>query len=258
MDFVWQFIVKDSAWYKMGIFNELEYSIRSVIKYYHGDYRLIVVGDKPDVSMDVIHIPGYPRYEQHPSGRAGYRQHVDQYFKKLAMVESDLIGDEFVVMYDDMFLLQPTTKDDLKINWAKAEVDVIDDYLRSDIRRGDLSYKRIWRSTYEGVKMIRDFKGLKTYDWETHTPRYFEKEKLDKILHTFDFINSPRIVSGIYDGMYAENTQIITPEIHSDLYTDNHNIDLDKEFEKCLMNIHDNAIVSDLIKHMEQKFGKCS
>jgi hypothetical protein len=258
MDFVWQYILVDSAWYKIGIFNEIEYSMRSVKQNFQGDARLFVVGDKPEVSMDFIHIPGYPRYTEHPSKRAGYRQHVDQYYKKLAMVESDEIEDNFALMYDDIFMLKPFDEDELKINWARAEVKVIDSYLRSPGRMGDLSYKEIWRATYEGIKLMRDMQGLPTYDWETHTPRYFNKEKLKWVLSKSDFIGNPRIISAIYDGLYAENTQIITPDIQADLWADNHNVDLDVEFSKRYMNIHDNAIIGKFIEHMENMFGKCN
>jgi len=253
MDFVWQYIYGDSAWRRIGLFNELEYSIRSVKKNFQGDYRLFVVGDEPPIShKDVIHIKGYPRVDRHPSQQ---RQTVDQFFKKKAMVESDLIGENFVMMYDDMFILQPITEHDLKINWALAEIDIIEDYMRSPIRKGDITYLRVWKDTYEGIKMMRDLKGLKTYDWETHTPRYFNKEKLKKIIDSVDFEKNPKIVSSIYDGLYAENTQIITDEIQSDMWSYKPGLDFDKEFSKIYMNIYDDVIVIPFIDHMVKMFG---
>lgn len=252
MDFVWQYVYGPSAWRKIGLFNELEYSIRSVKKY-GPEGRYFVVGDKPDISHeDVIHIPGPPRVVGHPSKQ---KQHIDKLRKMTEMANNPLIGDEFVLMYDDIFLLKPTTAEDLKINWARAEVNIIDEYLKSPIRMGDASYKKIWRATYEYIWMIRYSDGKKTYDWETHTPRYLEKEKLKDLLGRFDFETNPKIVTALYDGFHETNTQIINSDIQADLWTHKPGMDFGPEFEKQYMNIYDDVIVPEFIGKMEEKFG---
>lgn len=255
MDFVWVYVFDDSASYKKGIFDELEYSIRSVEKNYQGDYRLFVIGDKPNIPHEgVIHIPGHPRATSFHTKAANVT--VDQYYKFKAAVESDLIGDEFVIMYDDVFILKPTTDDDLKINWARAEIDSIDEYCHSPIRSGTLSYLRIWKDTYSGIKMLRDFRGLKTYDWETHTPRYVEKDKFKAVLDSADYAKNPKLLTAIYDGFHAENTQIITKEIQSDMWTHKPDLDFDLEFSRHYMNIFDEVIVKEFVDRMEAMFGK--
>jgi len=248
MDFVWQYIHGPSAWRKMGLFNELEYSIKSVTQNVK-DARCIVVGDDP--GLDVIHIPGPARVDEHPSKQ---QQHVDKFYKMQAMLDSDLVGDEFVLMYDDMFILQPTTIEELKINWAKSEVTIIDDYLKSDIRTGSLSYLRIWRATYEFIKMWRDIKKQKTYDWESHTPRYIEKEKLAETLGHFD-VHNPKIVTGLYDGFFADNTKLLEEDTLSDLWTHKPGMDFNKEFSRRYLNIYDNVIVPEFVDKMKEVFG---
>lgn len=256
MDFIWVYVFKDSASQKIGIFDELEYSIRSVEKNYTGDYRLFVVGDEPHIPHEgVIHIP-CPRVTEYKDKASNVT--VDQYEKFRAAASSDLVGDEFVIMYDDIFILKPTSRDDLMINWARAEIESIDEYIKNPIRTGTISYLRIWRNTYEGVKMLRDFRGLKTYDWETHTPRYVQKDKFKDVLSKSDYRANPRLITAIYDGLYAENTQIITREIQSDMWAHSNSTDFDKEFSRHYMNIFDDIIVREFVDHMEKHFGKCS
>jgi len=254
MDFVWQYIYEPSAWRKMGIFNELEYSIRSVLHNVK-DARIIVVGDKPPVSMDVIHIPGPPQVKQSPSCSLEKSCTIDKLNKMIAMANSDEVGDEFVLMYDDMFIMQPTTVEDLKINWVKSEITNIEEYLKSPVRTGDTSYKRVWLSTYEFIKMIRDSEGKKTYDWEAHTPRYFVKEKLKDILNKFDLISNRKLAPAIYDCYYAENSQIITTDVQSDLWTHKPGMDFDELLSKQYLNIYDNVIVPEFIEKMKSMFG---
>ena len=252
MDFVWQYIYGPSAWRKIGMFNELEYSIRSVKKYFP-DPRCIVLGDEPiGLKQDVIHIPGPSRVDEHYSKQ---KQHVDKLRKMTEMANNPLIGDEFVLMYDYIFLLKETSLEDLKINWARAEINNIDDYMKSGLRLGDRSYKKIWRATYEFIKMIRDSEGKKTYDWETHTPRFINKAKLRELLNKWDLETNPKIVTAIYDGYHADNTKIITKDIQSDLWTHKPGMDFDKEFNKHYMNIYDDIIVPEFVDKMAQKFG---
>lgn len=249
MDFVWQYLYKDSFWGRSGIFNELEYSIKSVKKF-GPDPRCIVVGDKPPVSFgDIIHIPAPPFPEQHPSKQ---RQTVDKTNKMEVMATHPDIGDEFVIMYDDVFLLKPTTVDDLKINWARQEITYIEEYMQSGKRTGDRSYREMWRSTYEFIKMIRDEREQKTYDWETHTPRYFEKSKLNDLFRKFDFEYNPKLVQALYDGFHAHNTQIINDEIQTDLWSHEPGMDFVKLLDVQYLNIYDNVIVPEFVEQLKK------
>ena len=255
MDYVWQFLFEPSYYRKSGLFNELEYSIRSVKKNAPPG-RYFVVGDKPRVSHeDVIHIPVEPCL----LGNSVIERHCsDTHNKMKTMAYSEEIGDEFVLMCDDNFIMQPTTVEDLKINWAKAEVKSIDMYLKSPFRTGTLTYRKTWRASYETIKVMRDIKGEKTYDWETHTPRYIVKAKLKHIIDTINFSGSSLQVLGMYDGFYADNTQIITPEVQSDLWTYTPGMDMEALLDKQYLNISDGAITPKFINIMEEKFGKCS
>jgi hypothetical protein len=252
MDFVWIYVHGPSAWRKIGLFNELEYSIRSVKKNCK-DARCIVVGDTPEVSFDdVIHITGPPRHEQ---GNVAEMTMTDQINKFIEISNNPEISDEFVLMYDDIFILKPTTVDELKINWARQEVTDIDQYLTSKTRGGSNSYKKQWRYTYEFIKMIRSSDGKKTYDWETHTPRYFDKEKLRTLLDKWDLKANEMLTQALYDCYHAENTEIINAEIQTDLYTHKPGMDFDKLLDVQYLNIYDNVIVPEFIETMKRLLG---
>jgi len=245
MDFVWQYIRSQSSWDKSGLLNELEYSVKSVRKFYKGKTRCFVVGDDP--LLDVIHLEAPQRVEIHVSNQPRY---VDQARKQWVMVNNKDINDDFVLMYDDIFLLQPTSEKEIKTRYGRKEITSIEEYMKE--RLGDMGYKRIWKATYDYVKMLRDGKGLKTYDWEAHLPRYMVKEKLKWVIKTFDLVNTPKLISGVYDGHFNKKTTLISEMTQADLWTHNPGMDLAFEFTKKYMNIYDDAIIPELVERMKE------
>ena len=247
MDFVWPYIYGPSFYRKSGLFYELDYSVRSVRKNFKGEARCIVVGDDP--GLDVIHLKAPPRVET----RANHRE-VDVCRKMTVVANSPEVGDEFIMMYDDMFLLQPVDVDELRTAYGRTEVVSVSDYIRS--RRGSMDYKRAWKSTYEYVKTYRYRVGLATFDWETHTPRYFGKDRLKWLVKNFDLEDNPRLITGLHDGHEVMETTILDPAIHADLWTHTPDMDLDAEFAKRYMNLYDDAIIPGVIDRMKEKFGE--
>ena len=245
MDFVWVYVARESSYYKCGLFNELEYSIKSVHKMYHGDVRCFVIGDDPKLK-DVIHIDSPRTYE------TSQPRHNDQMIKFEKIWGSD-IGDEFVLMYDDVYLLQPTTKEDLQIVYAKAEVDDPAEYVKT--RTGTPPYKRYWLSTYDYIKTDRDIRRLKTYDWETHLPRLYNKDKIKGIIDKFNLRNVPRLPYSLYASQYAKETLVMPDDLQSDLWTHKPGMDFEVEFAKKYMNIYDNVIVPEFIDKMKSIYG---
>ena len=251
MNYVWLYAHGESAWRKIGLFNELEYSIRSVQKNAPPG-RYFVVGDKPEVSMDVTWIDS-PRVAMgdHPHSRG----HLDKQAKFRKIINSPEIGEDIVIMCDDIFILKPQTEEDLKINWAKTEVTYIPDYLRSEMRTGTVPYKQNWKATYDFIFMIRAGNRKKTYDWETHTPRFVEKSKFKDMLERYDFTTNPMFPISVYDGLYAENSQIMPEGMQADLWSHTLGMDFDPYFECTYMHIYDNIIVPEFVQKMKEMFG---
>lgn len=242
MDFVWVYISRESSYHKCGLFNELEHSIKSVQKFYQGEARCFVVGDDP--KLDVIHIPVERFTESHKQPR-----HMD-HMKKLDMLWESDINEEFILMYDDIFILQPTTKEELQITYGKAEVDDPEEYVKT--RKGTVPYKRLWLSTYDYIKPFREISGLKTYDWETHLPRFWEKTKLKGIIDKYNLRRVPRIVGSLYAAEHSKETVVLPDDLQADLWTHKPGMDFNVPFAKKYMNIYDNVIIPEFVDKMKE------
>jgi len=258
MDFVWFYAEKFSAWHFTRQFYELDYSIRSVRKNYRGDVRCFVIGDDP--KLDVIHLKAPPTVADDQSLQQP--RHMDNMLKCKVLLESE-INEEFVLMYDDIYLLKPTTREEIMTTYGLSEVGDPNGYIK--IRGGGTPYKKLWVSTYDYIKTYRDIKGLKTYDWETHLPRFQEKTKLKWIIETLNLMNIPRIFTSLYSAYprepWKENspfmeTTIMPEGFQSDMFTHTPGMDFDKEFACHYMNIGDGIIIPEFMDRMKALFGE--
>ena len=249
MDFVWPYAKKLSYWHKAGVFNELEYSIRSVRKNFQGDVRCFVIGDDP--GLDVIHLEAPPLVEKDTVTRQP--RHQDQ-INKLEVLFNSEINEEFVYIYDDVFIMQSTTEEEIRVSYGRAEVDYPEEYIKT--RDGTTPYKRLWTDTYNYIKTYRDIKGLKTYDWATHLPRLLEKSKLKWVIDKLNLRKVPKLVTSVYTAHFIDESLVMPHGLQADLWTHRPGMDFDKEFAKKYMNIGDNVIVPELIERMHDRFGK--
>jgi len=250
MDFVWFYAKKFSAWTLGHNFYELDYSIRSVRKNYQGDVRCFVVGDDP--GLDVIHVKAPPLVERDEvTGQPRQKDHINKYD---ALLDCDEINEEFVLIWDDVFILQPTTEEEIKTIYGRCEVENPYEYIKT--RSGGTPYKRLWLDTYTYILPFRRQKGLKTYDWETHLPRFMEKKKLKELIDSHFMRDIPKLVTGMYQAFYSGDCEIMPEGLQSDIFTHKAGMDFDKEFECKYMNIGDGVIVPDFVERMQERFGK--
>jgi len=245
MDLVWVFIECASDWHRSRVFNELEWSVKSAKKFLP-DPRCFVAGDKPD--FDIEHIETPQRVETH---RTNFPRHFDNVNKLLAIVDDPRVSDDFVMMYDDIFLLQSMTYDDIKF-WGKAEITYsLEEYYRT--RFGSNIYRELWKRTYNYLCMDAIVTGKKVYDWETHLPRKYNKSKLMSVIDRYKLGENPMIVSSAYAYEYADETVIMDDSLQADLYTHMPGMDLDKQFEKKFLNLDNDAIVPPIIDRIIER-----
>ena len=155
-------------------------------------------------------------------------------------------------MYDDIFILKPTSKEEIMKTYGRCEVEYPDAYIK--IRDGGRPYKKLWVSTYDYIKTYRDINDLKTYDWETHLPRFMEKTKLKWLIEKLNLSNIPRIHTSLYSAHFGGETTVIPEGFQSDMYSHTPGMDFDKEFACHHMNIGDNVIVPEFIRRMQKIF----
>ena len=248
MDFVWVYAKRFSSWYMTGLFNELDYSIRSVRKNYQGDVRCFVVGDDP--GLDVIHIPAPPVVMNDQETQQPRQQEIMQ--KQDAVLESE-VNEEFVLICDDIYLLKPTSEEEIKTTYGRCEVHDPEEYIRK--RNGGTPYKKLWLKTYEYIIVDRYTKGLKTYDWETHLPRFYTKTAIETLMNGLNLRKFPKIISSLYAAYYGGETKVMPPGFQSDIWTHRPYMDFDKEFEAHYMHVGDDVIVPEFIDKMKEHFG---
>jgi len=250
MDFVWPYAKKFSAWALGHQWNELDYSIRSVKKNYQGDVRCFVIGDDPELE-GVTHLPAPPVVEL--DDETGQPRHWD-FMNKYEVLFNSEVNEEFILIYDDVFILQPTTYEEMKVTYGRCEVTNPYKYIQT--RDGGTPYKRIWLATYDYIIAERYDRGLKTYDWETHLPRLMTKTRLKEVINRVNLKKVPKLATGLYQSFFSEETVIIPEGLQSDIYTHKPKMDFSKEFECKFMNIGDSVIVPSFIKQMVKMFGK--
>lgn len=241
LDFVWIYVHGPSDYAKTGRFYELDYSIRSVKKHFKGEARCIVVGDDPE--LDVIHVP----VERVETSKWGYYRHFDQIRKLIAALE--VVGDDFVLMYDDIYLLKPLSKANLQQTYAKTEIFDLNEYFGQ--RNGDPSYKRCWMNTYNRIREFRD----DLWDWETHLPRYMESDKLEYVINKYNLERVDYLSYSLYAAEFTEQPKLITDKIQSEVleYAPLH-VDWEKTFGAKFLNSADDGISGEFISEMKKRF----
>lgn len=241
MIFVWIYVHGPSDYAKTGRFYELDYSIRSVKKYYRGKSRCIVVGDDPE--LDVEYIP----VERIESSKWGYYRHFDQ-IKKLKAYLSE-VNEDFVLMYDDIYLLNYVSKRDLQQVYAKCAINDVSEYIAE--RKGDPSYKRCWMNTYNRIREFRD----DLWDWETHLPRFYEAEKLNYIIDRYNLTKVDYLAYSLYAAEFSGEPKVIDETVQSKVieYTPHHT-NWERDFSAKFMDTADNGLSGEFIKLMMERF----
>ena len=246
MDFVWIY-VREGSYYDKAGWNELEYSIKSVRKNYRGDCKCWVVGDYPDGMEDLVehgiinHLP----CEQIRVHHSNLPQEIDVIKKFRAIIKSD-VEEEFILMYDDIFLLQPLEKKDF-LNYGYDVVEDVEGY----IRKWSRSYKMVWKNTYRMIKEFRD----DIYDWETHLPRLLEKEYFEEILNRYFCDEVPMIATSLYSARYGGETILMDKTTQYDLVQWPSYLSLEDGFKCKFLNLGDDAIILDVKERMKKEFG---
>ena len=135
---------------------ELKYSLRSLDKYVAGFDRVFITGDCPDfIDKDkVIYTPaqdiGYPM--------------ANHWWKVRETITKTDISDNFVLMYDDIFFVKPTSLEGYP-NYSKGALN--------DACLGGWHYKIWMRNTLEWLAV----RGHTVFDYELHIPFTYNRGK---------------------------------------------------------------------------------
>lgn len=148
--------------------DELKYSLRSLEQHFKEDFEVTVIGDYEPTWINNVSYIKTPRYST-PNADTG---------SKLRLCT--LIFDNFIWMNDDIYLAKDTTLAEMKTIYAKEKYSV-------ESHKGANAWIEIATKSYDAVAKVFPEKTL--FNYVTHTPFYFESDKLiqvNDILPIFD------------------------------------------------------------------------
>ncbi len=255
MNFVWIYEYSYSFHRKSGIFLEIEYSIKSVKKFYKNAKCFVVTSPQGIADMETCRIKLDATILVTPEQRVmthvtNHADHFDVLHKLTTVIKDDRITDGFILIYDDIFLLEPMTKKDFK-NYAVAEITDLSKYY---IKRGGSGmYLNMWKSTYDYIYTDRFMAGKKTYDWETHLPRLMSKKKLSRIIEKYGLRYVPMLMTSFYSHE-TEKTVLLDDSVLSLMNTfkpTKHKLDV--IFSRKFLNVTDEALTPEIIELIKER-----
>lgn len=172
---------------------ELKFALRSIEKnFIHDNYRVIIVGDKPDWLTGVEHLP----FTRIPEQK--HRNFADQLLKLYAVLTNLDVGSNFVWTYDDVYFTSPVKLADLKQLKAVASFDRYPDHLEGKGAGPN------WKTTMSYTMVSAIENGGSNYNYETHLPRYFAKTRVLQLIDKFNLLSKPMMISSLYYNIYEK------------------------------------------------------
>jgi len=181
--------------------DELEWSVRSVLKNLHGVRNLVVVGDDPgpwfrELGGTVVRCPRVTvhimRQRYGIAARVRWIKWCDSVHKMLvaATQPESVVSSRFLWLYDDTFFMRAT------------DVSEIGPYYTTVIDAAEDPEPRSWREVRRRTFAQLAARGFPTYDFSTHFPAIFEKTKLLAMIATLDALRCPTVIESAYLNMW--------------------------------------------------------
>ena len=169
--------------------NELQYSMASVMENLSGHSNLVICGDRPAWwNGPFISCPRVKRRDVlRTFGSGRFQKWCDSIIKMWAIIESDLVTENFLWMYDDTFIVKPYTFDAISQPVAQGYISL-----------AKSPNSHTWREVKRRTGRDLAARGLPVWDYSTHHPVTFNKLQLVDTINTFDLPASPRLIESIY------------------------------------------------------------
>jgi len=178
---------------------ELKYALRSIEKNFDGQANIWLFGDKPEwVSDEVNHIPC-----ERVNG-IDYMVFMDTTSKIYGACNNKQIGYNFVYMYDDTFLINKTSYEDI------AEIKCLENMKELPeanwFKTTNASSK--WKNLMLKTLGVLQREGYRIYNFETHCPRVINKRKARQVIEKYNTLVDPLMFSTLYYNiLLAENNE---------------------------------------------------
>lgn len=173
---------------------ELKYTLRSIDKnFQHDNYQIIIAGDNPGWLNNVEYFP----FER--TTKQANRNFTDQLLKLYSVLTDLDVTSHFIWTYDDIYFTCPVKLSDIKKLKAVAGFDSYPNHLdRSGAQKN-------WISTMNYTMKEVTKNGGSNYNYETHLPRYFSRNRVLKLFEKFNLLARPMMISSLYYNYYHKN-----------------------------------------------------
>lgn len=225
--------------------HELMYALRGWAEFFPEAY-IVIIGDKPDFTSDeVLHIPGLNLHSQ---------PQLDIASKIMQAIASDLVTEEFIWSNDDIYPINPIYLEDITDLKCVGK-------LNPDNKNFSPGYADKVRKTKEELHYAR----YPQWNYSTHTPFYFKKEKMAKVFAKYSPDEKPLLISSLYFNSVfpKEIPAVITGDKKCDfigyIYRENPDLDvLAQAFQERKFINHNNAGYQVVLPFLEEIFpDKC-
>lgn len=213
------YFVKESE-----INEELKYSLRSLKNLNHG--KVFIAGYKPSwVSDKVYHIPSQQSGEKYENVRSS----------RLAAMNDPRLGDDYILMHDDYFIMKPTKHVPVLRRMKNIE-HYIDLYTRLDP-------KSIFLSKMKKTRDVLNSLGIdEISSYELHVPMLFNKKKLQEMYDKVPIGCQLRTLYGNYYHLGGERV----PDVK--IIRDDQDIPYDQQFLSTIDESFQNGLVGEYLR----------
>lgn len=190
--------------------NELRYMLRSLDTNCKVPFKVTVLSDHKISWLKGVDFRLTERQPSRP-----YENFYDTLSKLEHYIKEILKEGDFIYIYDDVCLLQPTTDFSI-LNGVALQKERLNQFkARENTKHG--------RTIVEALKLIKDIKPdlRTTYNYETHIPRVYNCERAKHIFSIYDPLNSPipPAFATLYGNHFNNPPQMVIREIENYIRT---------------------------------------
>jgi hypothetical protein len=181
--------------------DELRYSMRSVAKHFVDLGNIVLCGDKPDwYTGDFIHSPKWTkRQARRRFGTPRWAKWTDSIIKLRKIIDSPLVTDDFIWLYDDTFFIKNITA-------AEANVPRRTGLLCA---HPEAEANGIWREVLRRTTLALKEAGRPAINYSHHGPVVYNKSLLLETINRFDPETRPRAIESLYLNHHVEEKDAI-------------------------------------------------
>jgi len=182
--------------------DELRYSMRSVLANVSGISNVVLCGDRPDwYGGDFIHSPRFDKRQARSKfGTGRWCKWIDSIVKLRKIIESPLVTERFLWLYDDTFIVQPTTANWLSVPRAGGSITT---------QLGTGKRRNTWRGCVHRTAVALESGGFPLRNYSTHYPVVYSKSKLLETIELFKADTHPRVIETIYQNHHHRDPESV-------------------------------------------------